>query len=368
LMKLMTREAIERVFQERGPGLHFLSKELIISILNGGRKCFAILVLIRRPDLITQIIKHHSNNQYLDLCSPLSSSEIDFMGLDRQFFEVQCMFLVPMFARGGSSDLRDKTILPFITQELIGGGGSSLVHRVEIYPECNQLGLVSQHVVACKTIRGFQGEQMDRLVEDLRRLSRLKHPNMIELLHFYTYKRRYHLIMPLRGGGSLEQLLNSDACPPGFESDEAFVVALRGLSSAIQIFHLYTYRESIMFGGHGNNMPKSILVDGIEFILAGFRGSNLTTEVGKTYRTSREDYISLERFTDTPETVNIIRRKRSQDNDIWSFGFLILDVVIYMMTNTHGGRRFGSSKRRWKSLAALRDDVCYGTPRNHLAS
>ena len=112
-----------------------------------------------------------------------------------------------------------------------------------------------------------KGEQ-----EDLSILNYFKHPNILELLTSYTYNATYNLVFPLANGGTLSDLLETESQSTQFESDETFLIALAGLSSAVEYIHNLSERNLGLYltGFHLDLRPGNILASDRTFKLANF--------------------------------------------------------------------------------------------------
>jgi len=177
-------------------------------------------------------------------------------------------------------------------------------------------------------------------------LNELGHPNIIELLASYTHGEKHNLIFPLVPHGSLHSFLLTDR-PTSFESDETFLAALCGLSSAIEKVHYYTLdRLQIeMIGCHHDLKPKNILVQETSFVLSDFGLSKLkeATEDSKSlYENGAGDYLApeCEHCEDGFEKHTI-----SRPSDIWSFGCIILEILTYMQGGSKAVKDFRTERR-----------------------
>jgi serine/threonine protein kinase len=127
-------------------------------------------------------------------------------------------------------------------------------------------------------------------------LKLLKHPNIVELLGFYTYRDIHNFLFPLARGGTLADLLAGKR-PAQFQSDESLIVALVGLSSALCAVHEFDADDLKAIGCHHDLKPSNILIDGSKFILADFGISRFkeTTQPSHTpFKGGRGDFIAPE--------------------------------------------------------------------------
>jgi serine/threonine protein kinase len=155
-------------------------------------------------------------------------------------------------------------------------------------------------------------------------LNEIGHPNIVELLVSYTHGDKHNLIFPLAQEGDLQSFLQGPR-PVSFASDETFLEALCGLASGIEKVHYYTlHRLNIdMIGCHHDLKPKNILVSGKAFVLSDFgisKFKDVEEDSKSTFEHGGGDYLAPECETHTT----------SRPSDIWSFGCIILEVLIYM--------------------------------------
>ena len=181
----------------------------------------------------------------------------------------------------------------------------------------------------------------------------LKHPNILELLASYTHKDRHNLIFPRAEGGTLANILACDRQGTSFESNESFVIALVGLSSAVEHVHNFVERrlDLDLIGCHHDLKPKNILVSENKWILADFGLSKfrpLSEGSGSMFGKGADSYLAPEcEDLDGSFRKHVIRRS----SDIWSFGCIITEVVSYMILGPDGVKTFnkqrGFDKRQW---------------------
>lgn len=112
-------------------------KEYVETILRGGRKVFAILVLMGLPHLIEEFIKKDQlQHDQLDNRLPYSETDLELRIPDtaQRFFEMQWELLAPLFSTLKTHRvLDDHSILPFTNETYIASGGFGEVHEVWLY-------------------------------------------------------------------------------------------------------------------------------------------------------------------------------------------------------------------------------------------
>ncbi len=112
-------------------------------VVQGSRKIFAILLVIRKLDALQDLMEQTLGDGLLPLPeSALISLKDDKLsstfsqwGLDtrKQFFDFQWTLLAPVFSEGRHLKLGDDVRLPFIETTTIANGAFGSVHRVKIH-------------------------------------------------------------------------------------------------------------------------------------------------------------------------------------------------------------------------------------------
>jgi hypothetical protein len=152
LYNLMTEDFVEKaVLVSNIPRYHM--KEVIKAIMDGARKIFAILILIRQSNLIFEFIQDDQLQlSSLDHKLPFSIEKLQTLlpNLDTatRFYETQWEFAAPIFT--GSlcpRVLESEVILPFIGSEEIGEGGFGLAYVTKLESTHQGHGGVIPHTV-----------------------------------------------------------------------------------------------------------------------------------------------------------------------------------------------------------------------------
>lgn len=192
-------------------------------------------------------------------------------------------------------------------------------------------------------------------LENLSILNHLKHPNIVELLSSYTYQNKHSLLFPRAQHGTLATLLQTNRLDTDFQSDTSLLVALAGLTSAIEHVHdFFEHRIDLkLIGCHHDLRPHNILVSGTTFILADFglsRFKESTRDSDTPFQRGMGDYLAPE--CEDHETFEPRRIRRS--SDIWSFGCILVEVATYMVRGHTAVETF-----RNKRLSIVRAFVFY---------
>lgn len=109
--------------------------EVVQAVLHGGKKIFAILLLVDEAKCFVNFMEHdHLQNKPLDAKLPYTRPELDVI-LDETasglFHRTQWKVIAPLFRRDLSHRVFDKaSILPFIHNVKIGNGSFGTVYEV----------------------------------------------------------------------------------------------------------------------------------------------------------------------------------------------------------------------------------------------
>lgn len=356
LFDVVTESAVKQSLRSLQIPLHEIN-DVTTVIVQGARKCFAILLLIGRGEAITSFIKHDSlqRQSFPDYLLPYTTEQLqqrfeekDDTVVVSSFLEKQWEFAIPIMQRlTVFRKLDASAILPFLREELAGRGSMGTAWKVELHPQCHHLPL-EHHIVIRKEIELRERDSMSSFqkeLENLALLGNLKHDNIVQLYCAYMYRERYNLIFALADGGSLADLLDGKNMEG--PKDSQLLLALAELASAIDALHNFT-SETLnlkLSGCHHDLAPRNILVHKDTFLLADFGLSSL--------RNAEEDSLTL--FKDVrgsylaPECQilqdgHFITSKISRASDIWSFGCILSEVLTYMKYGPDGVNQFRSER------------------------
>ncbi|MCJ1396370.1 hypothetical protein MMC18_009260 [Xylographa bjoerkii] len=327
--------------------------EITKCIVEGARQIFGILILLRRTSYITKFIESDQFQGQLpniDHKLPFRRELLEKIlpgALAAEFYEKQWEFTSPVFSRRMiPRSLDDDSILPTLTDEIVGEGGFGTVHEVTLHPCHQDFGIEK---CARKEFLPESTNTEDFKIElrNLSILNHLKHANIIELLSAYSYRGMHNLIFPLARSGDLSALLRAPQRPSEFHSNLDFIISLSNLASAIDKVHNFSAQklDLNMIGCHHDLKPRNILVDGSRFILADFGLSRLkgTSKSSKTlFRIGQGDYLApeCEDFEN-----DIQKRTISRSSDIWSFGCILAEVLTYMLAGAPGVSEFREMRK-----------------------
>jgi hypothetical protein len=124
-------------------------------------KVFCTLLVIGKPQYIRQFAQSEELQDSRLPFSPIyhhpdfprCTSDADPSEFLRRFCEMQWMVCAPKLDFQVHRKLQDDRILPFIVKKKLGGGGSAILHEIEIYPTYNLLSTFNgTPQVSCNTL------------------------------------------------------------------------------------------------------------------------------------------------------------------------------------------------------------------------
>jgi serine/threonine protein kinase len=130
----------------------------------------------------------------------------------------------------------------------------------------------------------------------------------------------------------LAQFLKRSADGSFFESPQAYLHALAGLSSALEMLHTYSSNELQvdLIGCHHDLKPSNIFVSQHRFVLADFGLSTLKSSVERSsddYKYGAHNYKAPE--CEDPEQ-GFEPGRVTRASDIWSFGCILAEIATYI--------------------------------------
>lgn len=164
---IMSEQAVHDALQELEVPISRVD-DTLQEILLGGRKVFAILLMIGHGNEIALFFEHDN----MQKSQPDDRLPYDLASLERilpsandnlianKFFEKQWCLAIPFFSRRLlPRRLEKKTIFPFVHQKKIGSGSSGSVFEVQLHPQSHSLPLVDNKV---RRQLGFSSRHIDQ--------------------------------------------------------------------------------------------------------------------------------------------------------------------------------------------------------------
>jgi hypothetical protein len=154
LYKLLTREEILRLVTTCNVAPYHVN-ELVETIVNGARRIFAILILLKGEErFISRFVEFDDlQRSALDYKLPFSKERLKFLvpveTVD-DFYELQWEFVAPVFSRGVAHRVLDSKIrLPFVCDEdTRKEGGFGHIYEVQIHPDYHKFTATSGESVS----------------------------------------------------------------------------------------------------------------------------------------------------------------------------------------------------------------------------
>lgn len=222
---------------------------------------------------------------------------------------------------------------------------------------------------AVKQLQGDQGSR-ELEVKALRRLNKQEDTHLIRLLATYEYRGHYHLILPWADGGNLQNLW--EARHPQAQNNPRDPLVVRwmsaqilGLAQALHKIHFCPVDSDNVdsvtpngkvqeYGRHGDLKPENILwfrsesrgarseqvklgtLKIADFGFADFHSKHSRSDVRRSKVSGYTQTYSAPEFD--------VNQRVSPQYDIWSFGCILLQFVVWYVEGWHGVDRFSKER------------------------
>lgn len=222
----------------------------------------------------------------------------------------------------------------------------------------------------------------DREAVALKRFHDKSHPHLIRLLATYTYRNHFNLIFPW-ADGNLKEFWEKGCPDLGIARRDPNIVKwisaqILGLSKALKLIHYCEIddanRQGLtadelkrLHGRHGDLKPENILwfkdqksvsdqaVTGVlqigDFGFADFHSKNSRSLVRRSAVNGVTETYSAPEFD--------VTRQVSPQFDIWSFGCILLQFVVWYMYGWHGIEDFSSERIKDSKILIFPSDNFY---------
>ncbi|KAK6337402.1 hypothetical protein TWF730_002803 [Orbilia blumenaviensis] len=372
------REAIDEIKCKVEDRADFAQK-----ILEHGIVAFAILIRIERPDLITDFYSRNlfdkipfkdfndASGRILNFDGRATSVRMSEEEI-KEFLKSQQILLAHEFKfedRFQTVNIGNRT-LPFSEKEDTSKqGGFSNIQALSVYPGYHDFPDQKLKrkdgcaIVIRKTLRPERHENLFTAYKNelscLRHFNSTRHRNIIPLLASYTTTEEMCFLFPYIEM-DLKAFLQQPIPYGQFRYLHTFFSALHGAISGLEWIHSVksnqNLEEQLSIGYHHDLRPANVLVNSETFILAdfGMSRSNKSDDDSKTtYKEQTGDYMA-------PECLDreLLPRKVGRGIDVWAFGCLMVEVLIYACLGVEGLKKF-RDHRMTATGNGFRDSLFY---------
>ncbi|KAI4160296.1 MAG: hypothetical protein LQ342_005888 [Letrouitia transgressa] len=374
---------------------HQLREDCIGTILAGGRRVLAILMMLDHEYLITKFVEKDNllKDTTIDSRLPFPVAALESILSNKRLairFETRQWEVISPYFRPERNHriLPESTILPFTHQEAIREGGFGHIWKVSLPPghhefEYLRTGPLSSDQNAAQRSTENSSRSIDKgQVHIVRKIIKhgddplpsmtdpmfkneerilsllrsLRHPNMIQLLASFTVQKRaiegmrleHNLLFPLAETDlwSILRTNQDDVLRTYFPLETSLFQELHGLSAAIEALHDYTSGQYnlALIGCHYDLNPRNILVSHGKLLLTDFGLSRLRADTSKSiFAAGKGDYLAPE--CEPIEDDNFTRGVISRPSDIWSFGCILLEILVCLHWNARTVDNFRKQRK-----------------------
>lgn len=357
-----------------------LREDCIDAVLAGGRRVLAILLMLDHEHFIAEFVEKDFllKDSVMDSRLPFSVETLEAIFSSKRLairFENRQWEVTSPYFRSEKNQriFPENIVLPFTHQEVIREGGFGQIWKVRLPSRHHGFELPrtgpssSNRLLAKGSAEDNQGvpeawvhvvrkiiKQEDgpppsttdpRFKNEERILALLRclrHRNMVQLLASFTIQKRaidgirpeHNLLFPLAETDlwSIMRTNQDEALHKYFPSKTSIFQELYGLSSAIEALHDYfSGRYNLaLIGCHYDLNPRNILVSNGKLLLTDFGLSRLrSVSTSKSiFAAGKGDYLAPE--CEPIEDDNFTKGIVSRPSDIWSFGCVLLEILVCM--------------------------------------
>lgn len=361
---LTSREYILSIVEEDQTIEPTQKREFSDYVYKNARILFAMFVYYGIPMTHLQTVSYTDDNLPIPTTHILDTRVRQNIPLEFRLHILggQWMFLAPQFSSGGSHQKLDpNAILPFRSMVTVSAGTFSSVYKVEIEPghfnhvsiqfqspfSSNSLSRdIAQAVeqpLALKVItrrNETDGMNERKILEGLRSVG---HPNVIELLTSFERERELGMFFPL-ATCDLDQYMRLERPLVDDQYVSWLLTQLRGLTDALSKIHEYNLDSTIPQRSNGayhrDLKPQNILffqdsampkLQGVfkisDFGIAKFPSNERTASSNPNATRAITGRVGTRLYA--PPAVEL-KDTPSSVNDMWSFGCIILELLIWM--------------------------------------
>jgi serine/threonine protein kinase len=261
------------------------------------------------------------------------------------------------------------SVPPFVTKTRIRKcGGTGQVSQAKIHPSHkeayskstdNDLDKVQEHLYALKDFHVGNADDFFREAMSHQRLAQTPHQHIVPLLASYREKSHYHLVFPW-ANCDLAMFWRLHPRPPHDKRTLKWIGRqMMGLANALSIVHGSTEENEIssFYGVHGDLKPANILC----FRDAPEQYTLAITDFGSSYflpshekENTKPQNIKRTPAYRSPE-VDITSEGVTQAYDIWGFGCIISQALLWALDGLKGLERLSEARRDQEDNSPNRD-------------
>lgn len=261
------------------------------------------------------------------------------------------------------------SVPPFVTKTRVCKcGGTGQVSQATIHPSYkevdskstdNCLDKAQEHLYALKDFHVGNVDDFFREVMSHQRLTQTPHPHIVPLLASYREKSQYHLVFPW-ADCDLAMFWRRHPRPPHDKRTLEWIGRqMMGLADALSIVHGPTEENEIssFYGVHGDLKPENILC----FHDAPEQYTLAITDFGSSYflpshekKNTKPRHIKRTPAYRAPE-VDITSEGVTQAYDIWGFGCIISQALLWALDGLQGLERLSEARHDQEDNSPNRD-------------
>ncbi|KAI1275714.1 acyl transferase/acyl hydrolase/lysophospholipase [Xylaria sp. FL0933] len=268
----------------------------------------------------------------------------------QRFLNHQWTYLAPIFPETvWDTDLEPDCILPFTSVDSIATAGAfGSVYQVTVHPSHQEAPLLKANGepanVAVKEVLMTTGDEdiMDIGIgghwqaeaKALKRISTLKHPNLIAVKAIVRKGGKCYFMFPWGDGGNLLEFFKENPRPrlhTGFMRE--IFVQLFGLADAVNAMHHFGDGEGSL--RHGDLKPHNIVRFLDKTQVGTLKIADMALAKYHDESTNLRDAGTEMRYGtglyEPPEVMTMADAPRSRRYDIWSMGCIYLDFLIWLL-------------------------------------
>ncbi|XP_053319219.1 interleukin-1 receptor-associated kinase 3 isoform X2 [Spea bombifrons] len=240
---------------------------------------------------------------------------------------------------------------------LIGEGFFFDIYKAEIQKQMCVVKVLKKKI--------HSGDKWNLFISQWKSLQRFQHPNIIELLGYFSSDETTCLVYPYLVNGSLYDRIHCTANSASLSWKVRFSI-LHGVAQAIQYLHNLTYNPVIC----GNITSKNILLDQhFQPKLSDFAMVHLRSYLINHSYTIKMDQATLSFLGYLP--VEYIRRGNlSSKTDVYSYGIIMMEVLTGKPALLKGSENMCLRDLMWdltekggsESLLGILDEKCDSWP------